>query len=514
VLEFLSARPRTGASIGGISSARTFSACRRQSGFCNTRGHWESRQITLSQEEKGHMGTTNAIASYIAESRYADLPLEVVELSKRLILDSIAVALAGAEQPAGRIVCRLVEELGGNREAAVLGTSVRTSAVNAALANGVLAHALDFDDTWYTPGAHPSCTVVPVVVALCEKLRLSGKDAILAYVLGVEVHGAVGASAVERTPADTGWHGPGTFGVLGAVSAAAHILGLDVEQTEMALGIGIAHAAGPLCYSGTMTKPLIAGNGARNGIVSAMLAKGGLTAPDNIIERGHGFGDTFIGQGNDVSEAIARDLGVSYRMLSPGVHLKRYPACYASQWVLQETLELVEENSIHCEEVKEIELRAPTEGVVLNVPEPTTGLMAKFSWQFSIAAPIVDGKVDIDTYTDEKVADPRIKEVMAKVKILPNSDRPRNNVFPITVRLKDGRVYSREIEYPKGHVRDPFTDEELIGKYRACAERILPPHQVDTSIDMILNLDMVDDVTELVNALTVTSENCNTGEAG
>jgi 2-methylcitrate dehydratase PrpD len=448
------------------------------------------------------MGVTETVAQYVASANFDELPPEVIELSKRLILDTVGVTLAGLNQPVGRIIDTFVRELEGRAEARVLGSGFRTSSAQAAFANGVMCHALDYDDSWYWPAGHPSSTVVPVVLALGEKHRLSGQQAIMAHVLGLEVHGQIGAGAERSSPGETGWHGVGSFGTLGAVSAAAHLLELDLRKTIMAFGIGASQAAGLAANAGTMTKPFHAGNSAKNGIVAAMLAKQGFTAHYEIIESVWGFAENFIGPGNYDLDKMAPHLGTSYYMLSPGVLLKRYPSCYSNQWVLQEALELVREHDFSHEEVEDIELGAPTEGVVLDIPEPATGLMAKFSWQFSIAASIVDGRIGIDTYDDDKVADPRIKDVMAKVKLVPNPGRPRDNVFPLTIKLKDGRKCSSFVEYPKGHCQNPFTDEELAEKYRECAEPVLSAEQIERSIDTMLDLEKVDDLTELVDLLT------------
>jgi 2-methylcitrate dehydratase PrpD len=447
------------------------------------------------------MNITQTLARYIAEARYEDLPKEVVETSKRLILDTVGVSLAALGEDVGRIILDFVEELGGHPQARVPGSGLATSSVNAAFAGGALAHALDFDDSWYWPTGHPSCTTVPVLLALGEKFRLSGKRAILAHVLGLEAHGKIGAAAKDSAPGKTGWHGVGSFGTIGAVAAASSLYALNIQQTRMALGIGASQAAGLACNIATMTKPFHAANSARGGIIAAALAGRGYTANPDAIEAQGGFAETFIRPGNFELEHMAADLGVTYHMIDPGVLIKRFPACYSNQWVLQEALELVRQNGIRHEAVEAIVLGAPCEGVVLDIPAPTTGFMAKFSWQFSIAAAIVDGRVGIDSYRDEKIVDPAIKDLMRRIEIIPNPGKPRDNIFPLTIKMKDGRSFEQTVLYPKGHVRNPFTDEEVAEKYRECASLALPADQVERSLECILNLERLDDLSGLMDFL-------------
>ena len=449
------------------------------------------------------MGVTERLAKFVVGLDYDDLPADVKELSKHLILDFIGVTLAGSLEPASSIVHKFVKELGDGSDARILGSGLRASVTNAAFANGVMSHVLDYDDAWYWPAGHPSCTVIPLILSLGEKLRLSGKEAIVAHVLGLEAHGKIGVAVQKSAPIETGWHGVGTFGTLGATAAAAKLLKLDVPQTTIAFGICASEAAGLAIQAGTMTKSFHAGNSARNGIVAAMLAKDGYTAHDNIIETYLGFADKFMGPDNYEIDEMAQDLGVTYYMLEPGVLVKRYPSCYSNQWALDTAMELVKEHSIRYEDVDSVKLGAPTEGVVLDNPEPKSGLAAKFSWQFSVALPIVDGEVNIDSFTDDKVNDPRIQDLMRRVKIVPNPERPRDNIFPMTIMLKDGRKLFKQLDFPKGHCNNPFTAEELAEKYKDCARRVLSPEQVDRSIDMVLNLEKLGDITELMDVLTV-----------
>jgi 2-methylcitrate dehydratase PrpD len=158
------------------------------------------------------MGATERLAKFVVGLNYDDIPANVRELSKHLILDFIGVTLTGSLEPLSPIVNKFVKELGDGSDTRILGSGVRTSVTNAAFANGVMSHVLDYDDAWYWPTGHPSYTVIPVILALGEKLKLCGKEAIVSHVLGLETHGKIGAAVIKSAPSDTSWHGVGTFG--------------------------------------------------------------------------------------------------------------------------------------------------------------------------------------------------------------------------------------------------------------------------------------------------------------
>ena len=449
------------------------------------------------------MDVTAKITDFIVKTGYEDIPEAVKVVAKQLILDTIGVAIAATEysRDVTKILQTFVNETGSVPESRILGIGLKTSAANAAFANGVLAHVLDYDDTWFIPTGHPSCAIVPAILAVGEKLKLSGKDVLKAYILAMEVHGKIGITAKRLEAAFTGWHSVGTFGTLASTVACTKMYGMDTQKTRMALGIGSSEAAGFGNQAGSMTKSFHAGNSAKNGIVAAMLAKEGYTAHPNAIEVQKGFADKFLIQGNYEPEKLAQNLGNPYCILQPGLFLKRFPSCYYNQWILEESTTLVEDHGLTPEIIESIELRVPASGANLDFPDVKTGLPAKFSWQYSIAAPIAFGKVDMETYKDEKVADSKVHELMQMVKIVPNPDQTGEIPYPLSVKTQDGRVLSSKIKFPRGHNQNHLTDEELSEKYRQCTQSVLTPEKIEHSIDMILNLDQVKDVTEVVDLL-------------
>ena len=443
------------------------------------------------------MGITEAIARWITTVSYESVPPEAVEATRRAILDTLGVALVGATQPVGQIVLEYTREAGGTPETGVIGGNLRTSLANAAFANGVLAHATDFDDTWL-PLGHPSCTVLPVVLALGEKLELSGQQLVAAFVVGLEVHGKIGFG--RSTP---GFHSTGTHGALAAAAAAARLLVLDPWQTRMALAIAASHASGIGKNNGTMTKPYHAGNAAAGGLRAALLARSGFTGdPEPIV--GQGYAEAFMGDGNLDVDAIVGSLGNPFHIVSPGLGFKKYPTCYLNHRALDALLSLVESSDIRPEQVEEVVVSVPHDRW-LNRSELDFGLRSKFSLQYNVAEAVLARRIVVESFDDAYVQRAEVREMMQRVRLEVDPDMPVEyaKVFnPVMVRLKDGRVLRGRVDVPHGDWDDPLSLEELVAKYRDNALRVLFPDACQRTIDLVLRLDELDHIGELVELYT------------
>ncbi|MBU1207942.1 MAG: MmgE/PrpD family protein [Proteobacteria bacterium] len=326
-----------------------------------------------------------------------------------------------------------------------------------------------------------------------EKLKLVGKALLEAFILGMEVHGKVGFGYSTQP-----FHSTSIYGSLGAAASASKMLGLTVEQTRMALGIAGSGAGGLGCNVGTMTKPLHAGNTARNGLVAALLAREGFTASSNVIEDRRGFSDAFIGEKYGAEEATS-NLGKPFHILSPGVGVKTYPCCYLNHRPLDALFQIVMQHNICYEKVESVEVWVPHEHF-LNNPSPQTGLEAKFSLQYNLAAALLDGKITIDTFHEEKIPRPKVKEAMKKIKLEIHPEVPADYTqcfHPVTVKLKNGRTFTRRIDAPKGHWENPLTYEELLAKYRNNAHLVLPPDLTERSIGLMQKLEELEGIEEL-----------------
>jgi len=397
------------------------------------------------------------------------------------------------------------KEMGGNPEAGVIAAGFKTSAPQAALANGVMAHALDYDDVAVSWIGHPTAVLLPVVLALGERGRLSGREALAGYILGLEVEAKLGA-CVGFGHYDWGWHATATLGTLAAAAAAAKMLSLDICRTRMALGIAASLAGGTRQNFGTMTKTLHAGSAARNGIVAAFLAERGFSADGAIIESPMGFCKLFSGGAEyDVAQAALR-LDSPFDIVSPGISLKPYPCCRLTHRCIDAILHLIEEYGVSAEDVKTVECRT-SESVpqVLIHSRPKTGLEGKFSMQYCMAIALLDGRVALGQFTDDKVAHARAQELLRRVEYVHTGDVGGAEMLTtpevVTITLRDGRKLSAEVPVAKGDPRNPMTEEELAAKYRDCASSVLSRDDIEKSRDMVYNLQDVEDISEFMDLI-------------
>ena len=220
------------------------------------------------------MSVTERMAEFIVETKWADFPALVIERAKKAVVDTVGVTLAGAGEPVGRIVADFAQKMGGAPEATIIGVNARAAAPMAALANGAMGHALDFDDSSYLLNGHPSVGVLPAVLAQGEVQGASGREVLEAFIIGYEISTKLG-EGMNPEHYGAGWHATCTLGTMGAAAAAAHLRGLDVETTRHTLGCAASHASGVHANFGTMTKPLHAGLAPEAGLRAAALAARG-----------------------------------------------------------------------------------------------------------------------------------------------------------------------------------------------------------------------------------------------
>ena len=269
---------------------------------------------------------TEQFIDCVCAVNYDTLPPAAIDMARQVTLDGIAVILAGSTEPlgVGRISTAYVREMGGHPQASVITGGFKTSMGNAAYANGTMAHALDFDNTWY-PLNPPTSPTLPVVMAIAEHYKLSGKKIIEAIATAFEVQGRVRLAATGLKTGQ-GFHKPGTTGTFGATAAACKMLGLDKQQTLMAFGLAGSRAGSISINTGSMTKSSHSGHAARMGLECGVLAKMGWTASADVFGP-KGFFDTFL-HGDASPELLVKDFGAPLRMVEPGVGFKKHPSNY------------------------------------------------------------------------------------------------------------------------------------------------------------------------------------------
>ena len=371
-----------------------------------------------------------------------------------------------------------------------------------------MAHALDFDDyalpNWM---GHPTAPLLPAIFALGQREKISGKDTLLAYVIGFEVGGRIGAGVGRGHYEHCSWHPTATLGTMGATAACCRILRLDVAQTRMALGIASSEASGVRQNFGTMTKPLHAGLAARNGVIAALLAQKGFTGDEYGIEGPLGFSSAFTTGGEYDLTKMTEDLGKSFLIIESGVSIKPYPCCADGHRCLDAILYLIKQHDIRSDDVASVECR--TSDMVPQIMlrhRPKTGAEAKFSMEFGMAVALLDRKAGLQQYTTERVVDPRVQELHTRVSFVhppESSGYLGMETYPeqVTVKLHDGTVYSHEVLDNKGRPGNRLSEAALVEKYSECATRAISAERIDRSLDMLHGLEELSDISELMDVL-------------
>jgi len=439
------------------------------------------------------MQVTEKLARFAVETSYRSFPKPVIHQAKRCFLDLLGVALGGSKQPLGNILVKLAKDFGGKPQATVLGYGLKTNVMNAALVNGAIAHALDYDDTHIYSIGHPSAPVIPAILAVAEWKGLSGKSALEAFILGFEVETRIGLGLGPKHY-DRGWHKTSTYGRFGAAVAAGKLLGLSLEQMKQAMGLAGTQAAGLRLVFGTMTKPFHPGKCAFDGVLSAILAQRGFTCATNIIEGKKGFVEV-LGDHSKL-EPMVKNLGKRYEVLRDT--FKPYAACLLTHPAIDAIIEMRNKYDLRPEDVGEIQCDVArfcldSAGQV----EPRTGLSGKFSTYYCAALALAEGVAGEDMFTDRKVLDPKMVALRKKVKarVVP---RFKNTEARVTITTKAGKKYSAYVDRPKGDPRNPPTDQELEDKFRSLAAFVLPQRKIESLVKTIWSLEKLPNMRQLV----------------
>jgi 2-methylcitrate dehydratase PrpD len=462
------------------------------------------------------MGTTQRMARFITEAKFEDIPTPAVNLAKLCLLDAVGCAIYGTTRPLGRIMTGLVDELGGKPVARVLGTNIETNAVNAALANGTLGHSEDFDD--FT-GGHQAVLLMPVVLALGEEHHLSGKQALLSYIVGFDITLNV-THAMGEDHYGRGWHNTSSIGTLGSTAAAAKMLSLDEMQTRMALGIGATQASGLRANFGTMTKPFHPGNACRAGVMGAKMAQKGYEANPDVMEHRFGYAAVYGEEMMHLSD-IPRHLGNPWALMGSGkevangIAIKVWPCCGGTHGANTAITGLLKKHPIKAEDVASVDIVTTHEPSCMapNLRWPKSGLQGKFSTWFTVASCIVDGgRLDLSSFTDEAARRPAVQELLKKVDITqdpdiigrPHRSRGGNHYWDLSVRLKNGeRLVAPRVESTggRGHTYGWETREAVFDKFRTLAGVVLKPSQVDAALNAIMSMEQAADVRKVVDTV-------------
>ena len=444
------------------------------------------------------MDVTAILAKFTTDLHYEKIPRKAVETAKIALRDCLGVALAGSREEDARIAAEIARQERAREETSVIGQGFRTSALNAALANGTAAHALDFDHSFTIMG-QPTAPVAPATFALGEALGASGRQVIEAYVAGFEVTAKLVHSL--RDSAHDGWHAPSTLGSFGAAAACSKLLGLDAAKTQMALGITASMASGIVANFGTMTKPLHVGLGARNGVLAAKLAGGGYTANPKAIEGGFGF-YSVLHENTEIHEQAIEELGRSYALITDGLRIKPYPCGGLTHQVIDSVLEFRAKHGLTAEMIDRVDVdvvKHTFDRIVFRVPQ--TGIQGKFCMPYLVARAIIDGKIGLHIFTDSAVRDQNVLKLAERVQMNLDSNLKKSDAAGrpcrVTVRLKNGQTFTREAQHAKGGPEHPMSEADLRDKFTECAREAIDASSAAKVLDYIESLESLSDIRPL-----------------
>ncbi len=447
------------------------------------------------------------IGQFVRGLRLADVPPAVVAKAKLVFLDTLGIALASSTMDFGRMAARVAQKLGGAADSRVIGSGLKVAAANAVLANGTLAHGLDYDDTLEEAIVHTGCCAGMTALAVAEEIGAGGVALLEAAIAGTEVMCKVGLVAPGKFHA-RGFHPTALCSTFGAAAAAGRLFGLELDQWGDAFGLCGSQSSGIIEYlaDGTWTKRLHPGWSAHGGIIAVLLAREGFRGPATVFEGRHGFYRSFGGP-SEYEFAKILQLGREWEI--PRLTFKSYPCGSISHPYMDCALRLKEKHAVKPERVVEVVCRT-AEGPVHrlwepleNKQRPTSSYGAKFSLPYSIAVMLVHGKAGLQEFSDETIRDPRVLDLAQKVRyeVDPTIDYPRHFSGHVKMFLDDGSVLEENQTHPRGGFEEPLPPEEIKAKFRANAGLALSQGKVDAIIDVIENLEKLPVITGLTDLL-------------
>jgi 2-methylcitrate dehydratase PrpD len=452
------------------------------------------------------------LAAFTTDLRFDDLPPEVVLRAKELMLDLLGVSLAARAMPASEAMVAVVRAMSGAPESTVWGSGERVPASNAALANGTMAHGLDYDDTQLPAQAHMSASVVPAALAAAEAVGADGRATIAACVAGWEVGLRIGAAAPGKF-IDFGFHPTGICGAFASAVVAGKLWGLSASQLVNALGIAGSQAAGLMAFldGAAWSKKMHPGWAAHSGIIAALLAREGFTGPRTIFEGRFGIYNTHIHDRAFDLETLTAGLGSAWEMLR--ISMKPYPACHFNHTFIDAALYLRERYGLRPEDIERIDCKITAQAIpVVCEPReqkvrPKDGYAAQFSLPYGVAVALVRGKAGLAEFADTAIDDPRVLDLAARVthSVDPESDFPLHYPGWVVVTLRDGRVLERREPIQRGTPERPLRTEEVVAKFRDCVASVLDSTRAEALVEQVMALEQQARLADVVRLCTMAS---------
>ncbi|MDB6114584.1 MAG: MmgE/PrpD family protein [Lacunisphaera sp.] len=424
---------------------------------------------------------TSYVSDFIAGAHYHDLPPEVIELGKKSLLDAFGLALVGGKSKGGQILRNYFGSLGCTPGGGVrvLGAAQRLPLRFAAFANGVSIHMEDFDDTQlavasdrvYGQLTHPTAPVFPAAIGIADTMRVSGREFMLGYHVGIEVACKI-AEACSPRAYKNGFHSTGVFGVFGSMAACAKLRGHDTDIIGQAIAIAGSQASGLAQNFGTLMKPFHAGHAAEAGVIASDLAALGWDGAENILEAQNGFFHAYGGSYDP--DSLLNKLGQPWTFASPGISIKPYPSGSLTHPGMTEMARLIKAEGIKAADVAQVEVGTNSQmPKSLHYHSPQKGLEGKFSMEYCMAVLLVAPRVGLGEFTDEVVSRPDMQDMIKRVRFYVDPEAEAAGYSKMTtilkIHLKDGRVIPGRANFGKGSPADPMSYGEVAEKFLGCA---------------------------------------------
>jgi 2-methylcitrate dehydratase PrpD len=413
------------------------------------------------------------IAEYIVGFDLKAVPQPAIDRARVFFTDSIGVMLAGSHEEVSHIVYEMVKAEGAAPSATIVGQSWRSSPQLAALANGVAGHAMDYDFTFVA--AQAIAAVIPAILPLAETTGATPSDAIAAFIIGAEVAARIVRANFKAT-SDGGWHTTGMVGAIAAAAAAARLLKVPVEAIPDVIGISASLASGFVANFGTMTKPLHAGNAARNGVIAAMLGKRGFTSNPIALEARTGYFATF-GRGFETTHEPFNDFGNRHDLVSGRYRINPYPCGGLTHTAIEAALDLREHVGTRLSDIKGIHcFITRNAGQRAGAVYPATIENAKFSVAYLVPYALIHGAPKIAAFTDKALQDERVRALAKTVTASVDPDLgPGTDDSPARIRISmtDGQVFEQRKDFGSGSNKNPMTQAQIETKFFDCAAQVI-----------------------------------------
>jgi len=459
------------------------------------------------------MDIMETLVRNIVSIKFEDLPPEAITATKKSIIDTLGVMIAGSSVEGCRLLVEHIKEWGGHEESTIVVFGDKAPSNLAAQANGAMARALEIDDVTDFFPLHPSASIVPTCLAIAERVgKIDGREFIAAVALAQDLIIRM-ALANKLDPIVSGRYN--LFKIFPSTGAAGKLLRLDEEHLLNAMGIAYSQMVGDgqAAGEGVMTSYVQQGTASKSAIESALLAKVGITGTKNVLQGQRGFYNAF--EPDPDLDALTSGLGKKF--MGVEISIKLYTSCRCTHEAIDLALDMISEKGINPSRIDQITVKVndETHNLVCQPLDrkchPETLVDAQFSLPYAVAAAMVRGDFFIEELNDQAIRDPDIIKLTQRVIPTVDSECQTDLVIGSTImeiKMQNAQTFSKKIQFPRGNPENPVGMDAVIEKFKKCVNysiRPFPKEDINKIVDLLCNLDQVEDVTQLIQLLAPTS---------